>query len=208
MVFTNGLHISPYLLIKQLQIKPTLVEAVVKPPVPFFNANDSNWLNKRADLTEYLRDMCFIQSYQINFIEEMLFLKQFTHRGQKVYMTGFQYETVAYYSRMQVTNRLDPLSNPLPNFYHSYPNATTFQHLTQYPISACDWVIERNYTSSGTEVWHNENLFEKIYVNFPETEPWNEIWAHTFYTDMSQNGFYIYRNKMTTAPINLDGNFG
>lgn len=51
------LHISPYLLIKQLKIKPNLVEAVIKPPVPFFNSNDSNWLNKRADLTEYLRDM-------------------------------------------------------------------------------------------------------------------------------------------------------
>ena len=218
-VFTNIFHVSPYLLIRQFHIEPSLVEAVVKPPVPFFNSNDSSWLNKRADLSEYLLDMCVVQSYPLNFVEEisndlqdadkgmMLFLQAFGKRGQRVYMTGFQYEAAAYYSQMQVTNRLDPSSNPLPNFYRAYPNATAFYHLTQCPISDCDWVIERNYAASGSEIWHDEALFERIYVDFPESEPWNEIWAHTFYTDRSKDGFYIYRNKSTTEPTGLNGVF-
>lgn len=217
-ISTNSLHIAPYLLAKHFTDNSNMLETIVKPPVPFYNVNDSSWLNKKADLNEYLKNMCFMQSYPINFIEEIsnkfydadkgmvLFFDKYATKDQKVYMIGFQFESLSYYNGVQVVNRLDPTADPLPNSYNSYPNAATYFKLTYYPVMQCDWIVER-VSGVNNAVWHDEELFEKIYIDFPESESWNEIWAHTFYTDRSYSGFYIYRNRKTTAKTDLQGVF-
>jgi hypothetical protein len=217
-ILTNGLHVAPYLLLKQLTGSSNAAEVIVKPPVPFYSVNESGWFNKKADLAEYLEKMCFIQSYPISLFEEIsnefydadkgmvLFFNKYANKDQKVYMVGYQFETICYYNNLKVVNRLDPVADPLPNLYHSYPNATTYYHLTYYPVIQCDWIIERVAGVTNAE-WHNDELFERIYIDFPESDPWNEIWAHTFYTDRSYSGFYIYRNRKTTVETDLQGIF-
>ena len=151
-LFTNVLHISPYLLIQNSNISG--IENIVKPPLPYFDA-DPNWKNKKADLSEYLQNICKIESYIVNYLEEIMntyddadkgmieFLSKYAEPGQKVYLIGYQYETIAYYTGLQVVNRLDPLGDPLPSAYKSYPNAQRYENLTQYSIECSDWIIER-----------------------------------------------------------------
>lgn len=211
-IFTNMLHISPYLVMRNYDVSK--VENFVAPPLPYFNS-DPTWQNKKADLSTYLQDLCKIESYPLNYVEEIfntyndadkgmiLFLTKYAEKGQKVYLVGYQYETIAYYTGLQVVNRLDPNSDPLPSIYKAYPNAIRYQHLTQYPIEQCDWIIERYPASLGIQdaLWHEESKFEKIYIDYPDSKPWNEIWDHSFYTDKSYPGIYIYRNRLTTKPI-------
>ncbi len=214
-IFTNILHILPYMFIRNFEISK--VESVVKPPLPFFDA-DSNWRNKKASLSEYLESICKIESYPINYLEEILntyedadkgmveFLTKYAKRGQKVYLIGYQYETIAFYTDLQVVNRLNPLEDPLPSAYKKYPNAQTYQHLTKFPVEDCDWVIERRLSSQVDDnaLWHDEDKFERFYINSPDSKPWNEIWDHSFYTDWKFEGIYIYRNRMTNNAIAAD----
>ena len=211
-VFTNFLHISPYLVLKNFNASS--LENFVSPPVPYFDS-DPNWKNKKADLGEYFESMCKIESYPIYYLEEILntyddadkgmieFLNEYAESGQKVYLIGYQYETIAFYTGLQVVNRLNPDENPLPTVYKAYPNADRFQHLTEYPIEQCDWIIERRVSTPVQKgaVWHDETKFEKIYIDSPDSKPWNEIWDHSFYTDRNFPGFYVYRNLSTTKPI-------
>lgn len=214
-IFTNALYISPYLFIQNSNSK--LIDNIVKPPLPYFNA-DPNWQNKKADLSEYLQNICKIESYPINYLEEIMntyddadkgmieFLNKYAEPGQKVYLIGYQYETIAFYTGLQVVNRLDPLYDPLPSAYISYPNAQRYQYLTQYPIEDCDWIIERRLSNlvDDNASWHDESKFEKIYIDFPDAKPWNEIWDHSFYTDKSYSGIYVYRNRLSTNPLSID----
>lgn len=219
-VFTNILHISPYLLINTLKIKPDLIECIIKPPLPYFNV-DENWINKKADLESYLSDICKIESYFQYYVEELLndyndadkgiikFLNLYSEPNQKVLIVGYQYETVAYYTNCQVVNRLDSQKDPLPSVFKAYPNAIKYEFLTYTPIEQCDWVIERRLDSGkkiSHAIWHNESLFEKYYIDYPDAKPWNEIWDHSFLTDDSFEGVYIFRNKLTTKSIDLPSN--
>lgn len=210
-LLTNILHVSPYMAIKKGNI--AAFEIVVKPPIPYFNA-DPIWKNKKAELSEYLETSCVFESYMINYLEEIMndyndadkgmvdFLNKYSEPGQKVYVLGYQYETVAFYTGLQVVNRLDPEYDPLPTAYKNYPNAEKYMHLTEYPIEQCDWIVVRsNYEKTGLECWYDESKFEEYYIDYPDSEPWNEIWAHSFYTDRSYSGIYIYRNKLTTKQI-------
>ena len=211
-MFTNLLHILPYMVIKHLN--NPIIESIVKPPLPYFNTDD-NWKNKKATLLEYLENMCKIESYPISYLEEIMntyddadkgmieFLSKYAEKGQKVYLVGYQYETIAFYTGLKVVNRLDPFEDPLPSVYRVYPNAERYQHLTRCPIEKCDWIVERRLSEpvGDNVLWHNENKFEKFYVDFPDSKPWNEIWDHSFYTDKSYAGIYIYRNRLTTKPI-------
>lgn len=211
-LFTNFLHVSPYLVIKKLDV--STIDTIICPPLPYFNS-DPNWQNKKADLSEYLENICKVESYPIYYLEEIMhtyedadkgmvnFLNEYAEPGQKVYLIGYQYETIAFYTGLQVVNRLDPNDDPLPSAYKSYPNASRFQYLTQYSIELCDWIIERRVSNpvSRDAFWHDESKFEKIYIDSPDSKPWNEIWDHSFYTDNSFFGFYVYRNRSTTDPI-------
>ncbi len=211
-LFTNCLHVSPYFFVKKLSA--SFIETIVCPPLPYFNS-DPNWQNKKADLSEYLENICRIESYLIYYLEEIMntyedadkgmvnFLNEYAEPGQKVYLIGYQYETIAFYTGLQVVNRLDPASDPLPSVYKSYPNASRFQCLTWCPVEQCDWIIERRISAPVPEgvFWHDEAKFERIYIDAPDARPWNEIWDHSFYTDHSFLGFYVYRNRSTTEPI-------
>ena len=215
---TNFFHIAPYLLIKNINIDVHIIDNYVKPPVPFYDANQSGWSNSKADLNEYLNTMCYVDSYLINYIEEIsndyhdadegmiLFLQKYANGHQTVMLNGYQYETLSFYTDVKVVNRLSPESNPQPNFYKQYPNAIRFEHLTYQAVLSCDWIID--ITNSIEEFdWYNEKQFEKIYIDYPNTESWNEIWAHVFYTEYSNQGFYVYRNRTTTKEIELQGAF-
>jgi hypothetical protein len=219
-LFTNILHVSPYLLINTLKIEARHIESVVKPPLPYFNV-DENWLNKKTDLKSYLNNICKAESNFQYYIEEIFndyndadegivkFLNTYAESNQKVLIIGYQYETVAYYTNCQVVNRLDPKNDPLPSGFKAYPNAEKFQFLTYCPIEQCDWIIERRLNSGAVisnAVWHDEKLFERYYIDYPDAKPWNEIWDHSFITDDSFNGVYIFRNKLTTSPIDLPSN--
>lgn len=211
-LFTNFFHVSPYLVIKKLDI--STIDTIICPPLPYFNS-DPNWQNKKADLSEYIENICKIESYPIYYLEEIMntyedadrgmvnFLNEHAEPGQKVYLIGYQYETIAFYTGLQVVNRLNPNDDPLPSVYKAYPNASRFQYLTQYSIEQCDWIIERRVSNpvSDNAFWHDNSKFEKIYIDSPDSKPWNEIWDHSFYTDNSFSGFYVYRNRSTTDPI-------
>ena len=217
-IMTNFLHVAPYLLIKSMNINVDTIDYFIKPPVPFYDANDSGWDNQKATLEEYLATMCYVQSYPINFIEELsndyydadegiiMFFNSYAEENQTAYLFGYQYETFAYYNNIKIINRLDPNSNPQPNFYNCYPNATSYYHLTYQSILNCDWIIDITNSFEKHECY-SEDLFEKIYIDYPNLESWNEIWAHHFYTDYSTPGIYIYRNKKTTRDIELRGVF-
>lgn len=219
-LFTNILHISPYLTINTLKIEAQNIESIVKPPLPYFNV-DENWFNKKTDLKGYLENNCRIESNFHYYCEELLndyndadegiikFLNTYAEPNQKVYLIGYQYEIVAYYTNCQVVNRLDPQNDPIPSVFKAYPNAEKFQFLTYSPIEQCDWIIERRLDSGATvsnAVWHDKNLFERYYIDYPDAKPWNEIWDHSFITDNSFNGVYIFRNKLTTKPVDLPSN--
>lgn len=217
-LFTNVFHILPYYSFKLLKINPGSIEAVVKPPVPYFDV-DEGWNSKIMDLEEYLSQACRFESYFMNYLEEIandyddadegmiLFLQKYSRKGQKVHMIGYQFETIAYYTGLRVVNRLDPKGDPLPSAFHSYPNAVNYEHLTKCPISECDWIIERRLGNTLQNVpWHNEQLFERIEIDFPDSAPWNELWAHSFVTDRSYPGISIYRNRQTTEPLYLGSN--
>ena len=214
-ICTNILHVSPYIIVEKLNISD--IEHIMKPPMPYFDA-DSNWRNKKASLTEYLQSICKIESYPINYLEEIMntyedadkgminFLSKYAEKGQKVYLIGYQYETIAFYTGLKVVNRLNPLENPLPSVYKAYPNAQMYQQLTRYPVEECDWIIERQLSTQVADnaLWHDESKFQKYYIDFPDSKPWNEIWDHSFYTDRTFRGIYIYRNRMTTSEILVD----
>lgn len=218
LLLTNILHIMPYRTIKILNINTENIEAVVKPPVPFFDV-DYIWRNKKMNLDEYINQSCSFVSYLISYLEEIsndyddadegmiLFLKKYAQKGQKVYLIGSQYETIAFYTGLQVVNRLDPALDSLPSAFHSYPNALKYESLTRWPILECDWIIERGLDGPiQNEIWHNERIFEKIYIDYPDSQPWNEVWAHSFFKDKKYPGFIIYRNKITTKPVMLNNN--
>ena len=218
---TNVLHVSPYLFLKATGIEESKVDAIIKPPLPFFNV-DQNWLNKKTDLSGYQNTILKAESYFQYYIEEILndyhdadegmvrFLNTYAQPNQSVYLVGFQYETIAYYTSCNVVNRLDPNKDPLPSVFKSYPNAEKYQFLTYRPIEKCDWIVERGSNSRGNipenAIWHDNNLFEKYYIDYPEAKPWGEIWDHSFVTDDSYQGIYIYRNRITTADIELPNN--
>lgn len=217
-LFTNVLHILPYYTFKIININTKSIEAVVKPPMPFFNVDDV-WQNKIMNLDEYMNQSCRYDSYLLHYIEEIsndyddadegmvLFLQKYAQKGQKVHLIGYQFETIAYYTGLKVVNRLDPKNDALPSTFHSYPNASNYDHMTKCPILECDWIVERRLDSTiQNAIWHNDQLFEKIYINYPDSQPWNELWAHSFITDKKYAGITIYRNKLTTKPILLDNN--
>ena len=216
-LFTNILHISPYLLINAIKIEVFQVESFIKPPLPYFNV-DENWINKKTDLEGYLNNICRIESNIQYYIEEIMnsyddadkgiifFLNTYAEPSQKVHIIGYQYETIAYYTDCQVVNRLSPQRDPLPSVFKSYPNAVTYEFLTFCPIEQCDWIIERGEQTDTNAIWKNEKLFERYYIDYPDSKPWNEIWDHSFITDPSFNGVYIYRNRFTTTPPDLPSN--
>lgn len=217
-IMTNFFHIAPYLLIKSMNIDCDNIDYFIKPPIPFYDANDSGWSNQKATLDEYIDKMCFVESYPINFIEEIFndyhnadegiikFLNLYADETQTVYLFGYQYETFAYYNNIQLINRMDPNLNPQPNFYNFYPNATLYYNLTYQSILSCDWIIDMTNSFESHECY-SDDLFEKIYIAYPNVESWNEIWAHHFYTDYSSSGIYIYRNKKTTRNIDVREEF-
>lgn len=220
---TNLLHISPYLICKAMQVNADSIQDYVKPPVPYFNV-DQNWLNKKMDLNHYL-DNCFPESNITNYLEEIFnnyddadegivkFLETYGDSKQKVMIIGYQYETVAYYTDCIVVNRLDAKKDPLPSVFKHYPNAERYEHLTGFSVMECEWIIERrldsgqnNSTAIQETIWHDESLFERYYIDYPDAQPWNEIWDHSFVTDDSYTGVYIYRNKLLTDDIELPSN--
>lgn len=222
-IFTNILHVSPYLICKAVKIKPDMIKSFVKPPVPFYNV-DENWLNKKTDLNSYIDD-CYIASNLQYYLEEICnnyddadegiikFLNKYAKPTDKVQVIGYQYETIAFYTELQVVNRLDAEKDPLPSVFFHYPNATRYEHLTYCSIENCDWIIERRSDSGQNRsvdtknaLWHDEYLFEAYYIDYPDARPWNEIWDHSYVTDDSFAGVFIYRNKLTTDDINLPSN--
>jgi hypothetical protein len=221
LLFTNLFHDAPYFAIKLSHADIKYFESFVKPPIPFFSV-DEGWNTEITDLEGYLSVFCTPKSYFLNFLKEIsndyddaeegmvLFLKKYGKQDDTVYIDGFQYETVIYYTGMKVVNRLDPEQQWFPSTFKSYPNAQKYQFLTQYPLNQCDWIVERKkYNNGGNETkrpWHDTSIFERIYINYPETFPWPEIWYHTFYTDETQPGFYIYRNRLTTPELRIDPN--
>lgn len=219
LLFTNIFHVSPYLLMKLSNINPQSIEVVVKPPVPFFNV-DEGWKTEMADLRDYLDRYCYIRSYFLEYIEETLndyddaeegmvrVLKKYGNMEDKVYLVGFQHETIVYYTNMQVVNRLDPDKQYLPLSYKEYPNAKRYSHLTHYPIEECDWIVIRKHDDKDElrkvkQIINDSEDFEEIYVDYPEADPWCEIWGHTFKTDSTIKGFYIYRNKKNNKTFGL-----
>ena len=126
---------------------------------------------------------------------------------------GYQYETVAYYTDCIVVNRLDAKKDPLPSVFEHYPNAERYEYLTDFSAMECAWIIERRLDSGQNNsnviqdaIWHDESLFERYYIDYPDAQPWNEIWDHSFVTDDSYTGVYIYRNKLLTDDIDLPSN--
>lgn len=219
-LFTNVLHISPYLICKAAKIEPSMIENFIKPPVPYFNV-DQNWLNKKTDLSSYINN-CYIASNLQYYLEEICnnyddadegiikFLNAYANPTHKVMVIGYQYETIAYYTDCIVVNRLDASKDPLPSVFRHYPNAERYEYLTYCPIMKCDWIIERRSDSGQNSsfktqnaIWHDESLFERYYIDYPDAQPWNEIWDHSFVTDDKYEGVYIYRNMSTTDDINL-----
>lgn len=220
MIFTNGLHISPYLTLKILPFPAEKAELVIKPPVPFFNV-DSGWETKVTDLAGYLESDTYVRSYLLDYIggisndyddaeEGMVqFLKKYGKPGNRVHLVGFQHETIIYYTDMTLVNRLDPKRQYLPLSYSHYPNAERFEHLTAYPIEACDWVVIREYDNKNELIRTKETIkeygyFEEFYIDYPEGDPWCEIWAHSFQTNHDRKGFFIYRNMKTTDAVDID----
>ena len=220
---SNLLHISPYLVCKALRVDTDSIQEYIKPPVPYFNV-DENWLNKKMDLNQYL-DKCFPESSIINYLEEICnnyddadegiikFLEKYGNSKQKVMIIGYQYETVAYYTDCIVVNRLDVKKDPLPSVFEHYPNAKRYEYLTDFSEMECAWVVERRLDSGQNNsnviqeaIWHDESLFERYYIDYPDAQPWNEIWDHSFVTDDSYTGVYIYRNKLLTDDIDLPSN--
>lgn len=222
-LFTNILYISPYLICKIANIESSKIDNFIKPPVPYFNV-DQNWLNKKTDLGSYINN-CNISSSLQHYLEEICnnyddadkgiikFLNKYANSSQKIMVVGYQYETIAYYTDCRVVNRLDADKDPLPSVFQHYPNAKRYEYLTYCPIMECDWIIERRSDSGQNSsidiqnsIWHMESLFERYYIDYPDSKPWNEIWDHSFVTDDSYEGVYIYRNKLTTNNIDLPFN--
>ncbi len=220
-IFTNIINISPYIAIKESNLNPKIVESFIKSPVPFFSSTKIGYSNKKAGLSEFLNNKCNVTSYFIDFLEEISneysdadkgminFLQKYGNKNDKVYVVGYQYETIAYYTGMTVVNRLNPSWKAFPSEYKNYPNASRYEYLTKYPIEQCDWIIERKidepkYLNGKLPVWYDEDFFERFYINYPEADPWFEIWAHTFFTDKSYPGFYIFRNRKTTNEISAE----
>lgn len=219
LIFTNALHISPYLLLQISTVSPERVEKIIKPPVPFFNV-DEGWQTMVADLKNYLEQNNQIRSYLLEYIGEISndyddaeegmvkTLKKYGQPSDKVHLVGFQHETIIYYTNMQLVNRLDADRQYLPLSYKTYPNANQYEHLTAYPIEDCDWIVIREYDDKNElrkvqQIIQDSGRFEELYINYPEADPWCEIWAHSFTTENNRQGFLIYRNKETTKALDV-----
>lgn len=216
LVFTNGLGVAPYLAVKYSGLDPARVEGAVKPPLPFFKTG-WNWPFAYT-LADYLDGQCRLRSYAMDYLGEVAhdyddanegmvrFLWNYAQPGDTVFVYGPDYETVAYYTGLPVVNRLDPAWRPWPLVYDEFPNAARFAGLTARPIGLVDWVVARPIYYSEEErlagvAWENEALFERIHVDYPDAPPTPEIWYHSFTTDRGYPGFYVFRNRLTTAPL-------
>lgn len=213
LIFTNVLNVAPYSIIKYSITDTSAIESFVKPPVPFIDTGEG-WNTKEKNLKEFLSDF-YMRSYFLDYCSELLskyndadkgmveFLLKYGKPSDKVHLVGYQNEIVAYYTGMKMVNRLDKNQQLFAETFLGYPNARKFEHLTICPYEYCDWIIERN-ESSKEEIWHNEELFQRIYIKCPQTREWNEIWAHSFVSNYNNDGFYIYKNIINREKLPFD----
>lgn len=223
LLFTNIIHTAPYFCIKYLNLDTYKLEYIVKPPVPFFNAQ----LNFpfKYDLNEYINNICRIRSYFLDYLAEIThdyddategvirFLQKYADNNDKVMVLGHCYDSISFYTDLQVVNRLEKYKLNDDSLYKIYPNVDKLYDLTRYPLSYIDWIVvtESPFYSSFQNLiiqLEKEELYQKYTIGYPDAPFSADIWEHTFTTNYSYPDVVIYRNKMTVPEIEAGSSIG
>lgn len=213
MLFTNCLGVAPYMLLKRVnQNVINTVDIIVKPPVPYFIAQ-GNFVSVDT-LETYLENKIRYTSYFKNYLLEITtdyndaiegvvkFLIVNANKEDVVEADDFLSDSIAYYTKLRVVNRLNHVGNKDDFWYSVYnklPNVEKYLYLTYYPDELVKWKVvlpnskqEVEYIKSNIDT----SLYEIIEITgYPNAMFAADIWEHSFTTDYSYPSAIIIRNK-------------
>lgn len=217
LVFTNILNISPYMGLKLLNIDAGKVDAIIKPPVPYFYSKGS--YSRTFSLGDYLNKFCYIRSYLSEYYQStkcdydnevegaVRFLNTYAKKGDTVVTEEWLADAIYYYTGLKVTNRLRlPDADEYYKYYKTYPNALQYDNLTKFDDTMADWVVLTGFEIQrlyGGNSWGNIDNFERVLINgYPVVSYIGVSSEYDFFTSINGRTLTIYRNKLTTLPIN------
>jgi hypothetical protein len=218
LLFTNFVHISPYLTIKYLGINVDNLPKVIAPPLPHYKNSGHALI---YDLKKYIEEQCFTRSYLCDYLFEIsndyndateglvLFLNTYADQGDTVYLINrSNWHSISYYTRLKVVNPLVKFDDP--EYYQSiaYKNYLKYFDLTTEDQDMIDWYVFYRGEKNDSLLHYyldNPNL-ECIEIAYPEAPELPDIWFHSFWTDYSYPSLYVFRNKLTKGHIPLDIN--
>ncbi len=220
LIFTNILHISPYIGVKALNSNTKLVESVIKPPLQYFYSGKENY-SMTWSLQDYLNLFCRIRSYLFDYCNStshdyddevesaVKFLNKYAKKGDTVETDDWLAYPIYYYTGLNVVNRLRmPDGNSFYALYYNtykiFPNAYKYYDLVKYDKKRVDWAINMldSLYQGDLDFWRNSDEYEKIIIHdYPISLNLGMNNEYPFFSVKNGPTIEIYRNKNTTLPI-------
>jgi hypothetical protein len=221
---TNIFHELPYF-ITQSSIAET-AEAVIKPPVNYYYDE----LDK-ATLTEYLSGLKIkspLLKYTTTYLKDydnadkaaVKFINKYVEKDQYVYSMSLTTYSVMYHTNAKMVYFYENPNDLI--ITESYINGgrpitwaqnLKYFYLSYRPTEYIDWIIVNTVDVDGDTGFIPTNLLEKITDNtlyerfdiheYPNAPVTADIWAYTYETNHDYPGITIFRNRLTTSPINV-----
>lgn len=227
LLFTNIINELPYFLVSG-STDNELVKSVVKPPVPFYftisnpvPSNLKEYINNlevKSNLihycSSYLKDFDNFEEGVVRF-----FKKYLKDSDETIFnMGGSQYNLMYYMDFKFIYTEQDP-DDLIMNYNYDNGRPITagsnlkFLKPVYKPVEFADWVIvdardikEDDSVYKVGNLFYNfelsKNQFEKFEIfDYPISVQTADIWFYYFETLKEENHFAIFRNKLTTDPI-------
>jgi hypothetical protein len=207
-IFTNVLHTVPYSLVKWFNIRPSIVESVLKPPYStstFSYPSLYGYIFYEQRFHSYLFEYVngLFHDYEGRTEAVAKYLNDHAKQNDNVLVQTLEAEPLMFYTDLKIVNRLHPEEEDTEMedaFQIQGQNAEKFYQLCQADYDEIDWIISGRFAFINMEIWADFKAedFYKIRIDAPDiffdSNP-DIDGGHMFRTLKEAPFFYIYHRK-------------